>query len=1200
MPIKLLKLLKLLIILSIAGATGPVPAAAPIQMPINPSQESLRLTQVLYAGILEKFMTEGESQYRPDFLLHRHYIRTFLQDWNRALENSEIRTTQEYFASVANRPTYLGRHYEIWKRIHHANEDKLSVNKKIRLGGYRETFLSRLLKSETELNINKRIMLVYEQADQLFLQSDSDTELGVKVLSAFESHPQAKVREQVQKVLRSSPRFAEIVAGLKIARNVALLFGGQPGTVAANIQKSSTELKSIGALILKIWPKELLARVPFIYKAVVGSAAVHSGIMALPKSNLNAKAVEPKDSEKNLYIDGQESPLLVIIALQNYLNTNQTKKFADFTPAPSPLSSKQDWIAKGLRFLKTPDPHFDWAQFISEGERLANYWPSETGLAADLFNEKIQIAKARVQRLPEGGIEEFRKLVIENELSDYRVDRRTLSSIFLDWGGNCVSETLMMISLLETYPKIIPSGYRLGMALLPQHAEAVLLSANNIWFLRSGKVVPRQQSVTILRPEAIILRALKTVGANIEVTDDGFYLDGGPTPNKSYGSDLRKDGGALWSSIKVAGAKIFSNEDLMTGFGQIFAFKSDGTTPSDPPAWAKNSYGKSQHVSPVTGSASRYSQKDLVDSFNQNLKPNQPTKPVEKIGLLAEISLGGPKFIVCLEPYRDSGNIPDLTKEMVCDDASNSHAKRNFSFLGKDLHWMFGKSEDPKNKDYLIIGVPLEVYKNMKILPPETWPLQTLELALRHIHTIELNLPKVQQARARHAKDLMLDDDDGKLLQKLDRFLMSGIGYDVGYESIASSLSALLGQKIELKSKSEYYVVEFYLRSMLKSYRTLHEQTSKHARLRGYNLDVLPSVSGELEIYADFIFNIFSQMESDPDVFVTRFAQWPDLTRWSLINILRRPHMISPDGSAPARTVRDYLNKLSLHKTQISENSALAGPEYCTPMQIQRPVCDDPVLCRSDIRSCESVSPIALEPSHEAMDGKAKGKNPRSSSNILNLDPTVLGELSIAVSGGVHLWNEKVRAAISSQMPALVKFGLQADLRRRGYLPSFPLADDKQVLGNHWTELYLKQHSLLLGFWPKKKEANEFTISMEDREIFRCLSDQATYSLTQSGVFRASRGRETCKTYVDKILLSKGGDLYTVVMFGDKCSLTSPQGTSYQPFSLSTPLMLGVLVKQDVIGEAVIFQESLAPQICRFPGFANQGQNIRQLYMNYK
>lgn len=181
-------------------------------------------------------------------------------------------------------------------------------------------------------------------------------------------------------------------------------------------------------------------------------------------------------------------------------------------------------------------------------------------------------------------IEKFRRLVIAEKVNQYCRDRANLSDFFdaKQPCANCVSQTLLMVSLIRDskFPLLAP--WRLAVRVYPDHIAPVLYDTSDkrILDLVYGTIT-QDKTATIYKPEYLVLSLLRGVqGRNPALTrnfagaltDEFAKLnlilqkpDVGILPNlpsiANIATDLSSDGKRLYKFLSSAGPR-FANQPI--------------------------------------------------------------------------------------------------------------------------------------------------------------------------------------------------------------------------------------------------------------------------------------------------------------------------------------------------------------------------------------------------------------------------------------------------------------------------------------------------------------------------------------------------------------------------------------------------------------------------------------------------------------
>ncbi len=579
---------------------------------------SLEMTRQMYSVLITQYIIEGQEKYRPNFFLIKIYLTTFLNEWQTLIEQKpELKSTQEIWTHLSQGKLFLAKHFGIWKNLNYWVYNGSA--KDLQLGYNRQTFMAQALKSENPQNPK-------EQATKLLgflaptLASASDAEAAFAIAKAFEKYPDSSL----QKLAVESSRSIGGSENLEALGNIlAALTGGAKSAPKALGYVAAKMPKTTGATlkILEIWKSNITRLAQSgksflqkpIHNGVSASVTIHAGVIASEK--LSTPLPTPEKTE------GVTPFLEVFEAYKELLSSSDKNNFENFQPQALPNWLLAQLEAMGRQSIASPSQKFDALTFLTVLEKHAGLWPEATAMSSDIFSNRIQQIKAQVAKIPAGNIEAFRKYILEGPLYQYRRDTRRLSAVFAGWGGNCVSQSLLITSLLMEFPELIPAGAKLGVFLSADHMESVLLLPNEqVYFLVSGKQTPKLPHYALFKPEALILQALQTaqLAKDLSTQNYVYQLPSGA----STGSQAEKGIGQLWNEL-IHGIDNGLVGNLGAGIPGL-----QGTTIGEVPESAKMSYAAPLTAASFISYFSNTTAAPESSSLRSNLQPAKPLKVI--------------------------------------------------------------------------------------------------------------------------------------------------------------------------------------------------------------------------------------------------------------------------------------------------------------------------------------------------------------------------------------------------------------------------------------------------------------------------------------------------------------------------------------------------------------------------------------------
>jgi hypothetical protein len=341
----------------------------------NPDlKASLRLTHLLYSAVLDRYMAEGLTTYRPDFLLNERYLRTFLYEWGQAIEKGSPKSSREIWTSISRRSSYLGVNFQIWMQMmpHIFSLKEEGIN----IGYRRETFLAAVLASESTMDFSGRSSAIVDFVSRDLMTEDADQELGLRILESFSVHGNADVRKEAIALIQRFPLFSKTVTGLRLMRDVALGYAAASNGVPSVMGKIFSVGGSIGhRLASAIRLPELVQAwraSSSLVKASATSVGAHAaGLSVLAKTANDQGKIEEakKNSEASLQefrgaFQEADANVQFLMALSMNTASERSPRLLtqqDFNvPSDETRSlARKDWIRQTESVLRDADfyPH---------------------------------------------------------------------------------------------------------------------------------------------------------------------------------------------------------------------------------------------------------------------------------------------------------------------------------------------------------------------------------------------------------------------------------------------------------------------------------------------------------------------------------------------------------------------------------------------------------------------------------------------------------------------------------------------------------------------------------------------------------------------------------------------------------------------------------------------------------------------------
>lgn len=527
---------------------------------------SLRLTHLLFRTVFQEYFREGLTEKRPNFLIHRYYLETFLAQWDQEIETQPFGKTTEIWRRILEKThaEYLGSSYQIWQRtfvdfLEHSQPEVFKSLKpfQITIGYYRQTFLGTVLRTERETDLELRIMQIMDQVGFLMLNTSEDFELGISMIEPFLHYPDYRVSKKASEMIISAPKSEKLLnwtrfilgaVGLKsiwsnlyknpVRLSTAFQSGMMQlsklsGAIRLNVLRKLNNVPKMKALLSQI--QNSARRKIVVATPIATAVALHGGLLiAMWPEKDGAKPNESHEGEDGDQRDITKFQVLADLALRSQrtdglLESSFLEGRMNSAIGPEMKLSRAETIKKleevlfNLKMISngnTSDLQKKRRQsllpLILAYENTLGLLPAERELFYLLANRRMVALRARVEQMPAGGYELLRQLLLTEELFNYRKLSNDLNSVIIGWGGNCVSQTLLFLALFTEYPHLLPSDRRLKVAIFLDHIELAFESEKEWQLIVKGRRIDRKARVSVFDPEVLLAEMIRILKSTPE------------------------------------------------------------------------------------------------------------------------------------------------------------------------------------------------------------------------------------------------------------------------------------------------------------------------------------------------------------------------------------------------------------------------------------------------------------------------------------------------------------------------------------------------------------------------------------------------------------------------------------------------------------------------------------------------------------
>jgi len=550
----------------------------------------MRLTHTLYQGIFSFYFESNVGNQNLQYHANKSYLKTFLYNWSTMLASGKYQSTKEIFEEISRGSTYLGKHYSKWFGLH----DFASPYGRIDLGGSRNQMIGIIYKSESQYpDLEQRIRYILSATNTYLVTSDRDYALSELIAKSFLNSRDPEIRKEAEGVMAAIPFQEDVVKPIiNTAYSLVLV---RIGLGFVKVPQALTSLPSALTSRLVTMVNPIFSKMTFMHWSLVGSAGLHVGGVGAGAGVLFLQDKLEEKAKMGLYFP----PAISIGELWQAFNVKYPESFRlwstqDFTPKFVPQTEKQ-LVAKIKSHFEQNTP-IDYGDSFLIAEKLLKIdkRSSDDLLAADFVQNRYEQLKIQVQKIFGNGaitieqIEQFRELVIKDALYSYRVEVPNLFGTLLDWGGNCVSQAMLMTALLEPYNDRMPDGHRLVVADWSDHIEAGLWNGKELIVLVQGNISSRI-TATVHKPEFMLVRLLRNFSHDVKKLPETIVAKPTPIqkkPQLKLKAPVKKDSEGFWSwfdnTFNREGAlEKRESEDLAAGTGSANEGEGEGRAPRD-------------------------------------------------------------------------------------------------------------------------------------------------------------------------------------------------------------------------------------------------------------------------------------------------------------------------------------------------------------------------------------------------------------------------------------------------------------------------------------------------------------------------------------------------------------------------------------------------------------------------------------------
>lgn len=529
------RLIKLMLMILIILGTAPLFAQTSQGSKKMNDMLRLRLTHTLFQGVIASYFVQNDKKFDAKYLADKAFLQTFLNEWSIGIDLGSYESTEQIFNAISNNKAYLFVYSDKWKSISQFTADKNTID----LGGIKNQFLGQVLIAEKKYkNIDQQIQYILQAVNTYLVTNAQEYELAQLIAGSFLDNKNETTRKYAEQIFQAVP-FQKNVQLAIAAFDILAMARGSTGFLSVFNLPKYQKITRLAAIPLVYTGRAIqsgaakavnpiFSKMTSLHWSMIASGGIHAtgiGAGALyVMDNVQAITSSKSKLQPNIISTG----LLWETFKELYKDSFTLQEFHDFFPHFE-LGNKEDLVKDVDAHLNQGKP-IDYFSTFLKAEKFTKIDNRDLKdqFATNFINNRYNELKYKVDQLFRSGIGmkqigQFRQLVIEEAIHNYKRDYPNLTSLLLSWGGNCVSSTMLVTSLLEPYKeKLAANGYKLAIGLYPDHIEpALILTDGRYLDLVGGKLISHTK-VTIKKPSYLMVLLARHLDLPIKNSEDSI------------------------------------------------------------------------------------------------------------------------------------------------------------------------------------------------------------------------------------------------------------------------------------------------------------------------------------------------------------------------------------------------------------------------------------------------------------------------------------------------------------------------------------------------------------------------------------------------------------------------------------------------------------------------------------------------------
>lgn len=455
------------------------------------------------------------------------FYSSFFKSWNEELTNKKYHSSQEIIAHIFSNNQNLKKKKYLWEQILDSNG--IGVN----LGYTHETALKQFLDAESIEDEQKRRISLLEFTYLYLVVNGRMFQSASIIAKLFRISEDQKIVDKSNFILKE----LEVNGFLHQLSDIknGVIFGGAIGLNQLLKNKILIPLAGKGTQAFKFLTHKFAQIVNTPMKnAMLASLGVHSSIPILTSEAESTPETKDGDITISPYPTTSREGKLFWEKTKEKLSPN---KDLYKQQREELLAMAKNYLTKKL--VDEKSTHLDFIEYFLLLDKYYGFDDIDTHdfsvfekAKTNMYNIVKTFQGQWQEQVSSEQIDQFRKYLFDWGMKHYIRDDSALTSLAKGKGGNCVAQTLFIVSLLAPFEERLPKGVQLAVQQFPDHIRPILYyqEQQTVYDLIYGTLEKKIKAPIFAIDYLVFLSTLKS-DVKPEFTKEQFLLN---TPEWSF------------------------------------------------------------------------------------------------------------------------------------------------------------------------------------------------------------------------------------------------------------------------------------------------------------------------------------------------------------------------------------------------------------------------------------------------------------------------------------------------------------------------------------------------------------------------------------------------------------------------------------------------------------------------------------------